>query len=79
MKNKIKEEIKENKYFKIFEKCKELCELADKDELIYGNSYLEFGERSIELIDPKNIEFIRDKKGFVTQIKNKAQIKKEMK
>ena len=40
---------------KILEKAIELILKADLDELIYGNSYVEFGERSITVIDPRNV------------------------
>lgn len=61
-----------NKYKKILEKAIELCIIADKDELITGNSYIEFGNRSIKIINPKNVKHIKDKKGYVhTIIKNK--------
>jgi len=33
----------------------ELVHIADMDEMIYGESYVEFGERSIKVISPKNV------------------------
>ncbi len=59
-----------NKYKKIVEKAVQLCLISDKDELITGNSYIEFSDRKIEVINPKNIKYTKDKKGYVfTEVK----------
>lgn len=40
---------------KIIEKAIELCQIADMDNTLYDNVYIEFGERSIEIIDPTKV------------------------
>ena len=41
---------------KIMEHAVKLCVKAKEDRLIYGNAYVELGERSIKIIDPKDIK-----------------------
>lgn len=43
-------------YKKILEKAIELCMLSDQDEIIFGNSYVDIGERSINVLDAKKVE-----------------------
>lgn len=40
---------------KIIQKAVDLICQADRDEDIYGDSYVEFGERSIKVINPKDV------------------------
>ena len=44
------------KFIKLFEKMIDLYALSNTDEMIYGNSYFEFGDRTIRLLDPNNIQ-----------------------
>ena len=39
----------------------ELVNVADKDEMISGNCYVEFGERSIRVIKPEDISISTNK------------------
>ena len=41
---------------KILEKAIELCGITRTDRLIYGDSFVEFGERSIKVLKPTNID-----------------------
>lgn len=54
MKKETKKE--KNKYEVILNKAIELILIADGDETLYGNSYIEIGERSIEVINPLEID-----------------------
>lgn len=47
--------MKKKIYKRIIEKALELCMQIDKDELIYGTSFVEIGDRSIIVIDPKDV------------------------
>ena len=50
-----------NKYKKILEKVMDLIHLSDRDEMLYGNSYIEFGERSIKVLDPTKVNLTKFK------------------
>lgn len=40
---------------KIMEKAVEMIIMSEKDELIYGDSYLQFNEMGMTVIDPQNV------------------------
>ena len=47
----------------MIEHVKKLMTISDQDELIHGESMIEFGERSIKIRDPKKLENMsQDKK-----------------
>jgi hypothetical protein len=48
---------------KLVEHFYKLVRQADLDKMVYGNAYWEFGERSLEIIDPKKINKRCSKKG----------------
>ena len=54
---------------KIMEKVIDLVYLADRDEMIYGDSFVEFGERCIRVIEPKNISITHNKNNQSKDIK----------
>jgi len=47
----------ENKelFKKMIKKAGELWEIAENDRKIYGDCYVEFSERGIKIIDPKDL------------------------
>lgn len=45
-----------------------LINVANTDEKIYGNSYFEFTDRTIRVIEPKNIELSKNKIGLYDHI-----------
>lgn len=47
------------------EKAVNLCRIAENDLRMYGDQYVEFGERSIRLLDPTKIKLTLNKKGKV--------------
>ena len=53
---------------KIMEKAIMLCHQAEQDLKLYGDNYVEFGDRSIRLLDPTKIKIKLDKKGKVKQV-----------
>ena len=56
------------------EKAYELVNLAYLDEQTYGSSYVEFGERSMEVLDPTKIEVIHTKKEVKDKVYGKSVI-----
>jgi len=50
------------KYERIIEKAVELCLMSDVDEMIYGDSYVEIGERFIKVLDPNKESIILSRK-----------------
>ena len=60
---------------RILDKAIELCLLADGDEMMYGDSYVEFGERSIKVINPQNVEVSHNKNGVTAAIYGESPIK----
>ena len=68
------------KYNKIIEKAIELCLISDRDELIYGNSFIEIGERSMKLLDPEKYYFGVDlDKDHIIHTKRTQKYQKEVK
>lgn len=53
---------------KIFFKAFDLYLLAKREEVIYGDGYIEFGERSIRILNPKNVQLSINKKGKVIHL-----------
>ncbi|MGQ4876860.1 MAG: hypothetical protein ACP6IY_22570 [Promethearchaeia archaeon] len=50
------------KISKMFEKIMELYYLSERDEMIYGDSFIEFTERSIRILDPTKVKIKHLKK-----------------
>lgn len=49
---------------KIMEKAFDMIVISDRDEMLYGDSYLQFNERGMTVIDPKNVTLkLKKKKG----------------
>lgn len=59
---------------RIIDHAIKLCLLADGDEMMYGDSYVEFGERSIKVINPHNITVSHNKNGVTAAIYGKSPI-----
>ena len=53
---------------KILEKATELIRIAEDDEDLYGDSYLEIGERSIRLLDPAKVKITFNQKGKIKKL-----------
>ena len=53
---------------KIMEKAIMLCHQADMDLKLYGDNYVEFGDRSIRLLDPTKITIKLDKKSKIKEV-----------
>lgn len=51
---------------KIIEKALELVRIAENDRMIYGDAYVEFGERSMRILDPTKIKI--NLKGKVKEV-----------
>jgi len=51
---------------RLIEQFVKLIDRADLDRIITGNSYWEFTDRKIEVINPKNIKYSK-KKGIIIQ------------
>ena len=39
----------------MIEKVIELIKIVETDEMIHGNSYIQFGERMIKVVDPSKV------------------------
>lgn len=50
------------------EKAISLCMIAENDLSFYGDNYIEFGERSIRLLDPTKIKLTLNKKGKIKEV-----------
>ena len=50
---------------KMFQHTIDLYLIADKDKLITGDAFVEFGERSLIVIDPKNVNVGYNKTGKI--------------
>ena len=53
---------------KIMEKAIMLCNQAEMDERLHGDNYVEFGERSIRILDPTKIKIKLDKKAGIKEL-----------
>jgi hypothetical protein len=53
---------------KIIKKAIEIASIAERDEKLYGDSYVEFGERSIRILDPTKIKINLNPKGKIKNI-----------
>ncbi len=53
---------------KIVEKALELIRIAKRDKRVYGDQYVEFGERSIRILDPTKIRIKLDKKSKIKEV-----------
>lgn len=48
---------------KFVEHIFKLLKKKDEDEAFYGNSFVEFTDRKIEIVCPLNVSIVTDKKG----------------
>ena len=48
---------------KLVEHIFKLLKVKDEDEMIYGDSFVEFTDRKIEIINPTKLYIIKNKKG----------------
>ncbi len=52
------------KRFNFLEKVMDLWLQKEKDEMIFGNSYMEITDRKIEIIDPSRVIIKKTKEGY---------------
>lgn len=55
----------ETKIQRIIDKAFELVQLTDRDEMIYGNSYIEIGEGFIKRLDPIKVIITNKNKNII--------------
>lgn len=53
----------------MLDKTMELFFLSERDEILYGDSFIELGERSIKILEPKDVIFKDSKKSMLVSSK----------
>lgn len=64
----------EKVYKLILKKAVELCKLADRDKVLYGNVFLEITDRKIELLDPSKVNLKIKNNKLLAKVGNSTKI-----